>query len=117
MVDGLDSLRKAACDAEPDPEPRAPTAMADAPGTGLAAVETARGLLVHRVTQAGGRIADWRVLAPTEWTFHPEGALPATVTGWDAGDPAALVRRVRRLVAAMDPCVTCDIRVEEAARA
>jgi len=88
-------------------------AQEDGPGAGLAAVETARGLLVHRLAESQGRIVDWRITAPTEWTFHPDGALPRAVIGWDASDREALLRRVHLLITAMDPCVTCTPRIEE----
>jgi len=92
-------------------------AAAEPDGAGLAAVETARGLLVHRLAERQGVIEDWQILAPTEWTFHPAGALAATVVGWPARDAAALARRVRLLVAALDPCVRCDMAIEEAGHA
>ena len=38
-----------------------------ADGTGLAAVQTARGLLIHHARLTQGRIADYRIVAPTEW--------------------------------------------------
>ncbi|BAM08104.1 hypothetical protein [Leptospirillum ferrooxidans] len=44
-----------------------------APGTGLAWAETARGVLVHLATVRNGQTGIYRILAPTEWTFHPEG--------------------------------------------
>ncbi|SDD91448.1 hypothetical protein [Rhodospira trueperi] len=94
-----------------------PAALSDGPGRGLSAVDTARGLLVHRVTLDGGRVADWRIVAPTEWTFHPDGALARVPLGWPAGDRTALLRRVRLLVAAMDPCVAHDVAIREAAHA
>jgi Ni,Fe-hydrogenase I large subunit len=68
-------------------------------------VETARGLLVHRVRLDGERIADYRIVAPTEWNFHPEGAFSRGAEALDAADPAALEADVRRLVASLDPCV------------
>jgi len=43
-------------------------------GAGLGWVQTARGLLLHRVAcTADGLIGSYRVLAPTEWNFHPGG--------------------------------------------
>ncbi|MEZ5703328.1 MAG: hypothetical protein R3E42_17330 [Burkholderiaceae bacterium] len=50
-------------------------ALQPQPGVGLAWVEMARGLLVHQVTlDAGGdSVGRCRVVAPTEWNFHPLG--------------------------------------------
>ena len=43
-------------------------------GQGFAAVDSARGRLYHGVRlDAAGRIADYRIVAPTEWNFHPAG--------------------------------------------
>lgn len=72
----------------------------------IAWCEMARGLLLHWVklepTQA--RVRDYRVLAPTEWNFHPEGVLAGALrSGLPAHDAA-------RLVVAFDPCVDFEIR-------
>ena len=46
----------------------------------MAAVDTARGLLLHAVAvDAHGQVADWRILPPTAWNFHPEGAWAAAL--------------------------------------
>ncbi len=66
----------------------------------------ARGLLLHWVAlEPDGSVADYRVLAPTEWNFHPGGALARTLAALpaDAGDAA------RTLAAAFDPCVACTL--------
>ena len=50
-------------------------------GTGLGLVESARGCLCHRVAVAAGRVSDYKILAPTEWNFHPEGPLTRGLLG------------------------------------
>lgn len=77
--------------------------------TGFAWVEAARGLLAHRVEIEDGHVARWHILAPTEWTFHPDGALVQGLEDAPCGDDPE--RRVRLLVAALDPCVACTIKV------
>lgn len=99
-----------------------PTAAADASswvrawplpsGTGLAAVQTARGLLLHWVRLADDHIADYRIVAPTEWNFHPAGALFDGIVGTEAPDEATLVARTRLAVHALDPCVGFRIEVQ-----
>jgi coenzyme F420-reducing hydrogenase alpha subunit len=79
-----------------------------APGTGTGVAETSRGPLAHRVELASGRVARWRTVAPTEWTFHPDGAVREALLGAPAED---LTRRAEWLVAALDPCVACDVEV------
>ncbi len=76
----------------------------------IAWVETARGLLVHRVALDGERIAAYRIVAPTEWNFHPEGAFARGARSIEAADGEGLEREVRWLVASLDPCVA--VRLE-----
>lgn len=91
-----------------EPAPGAPPlrrgALTLAPGCGVAWCEMARGLLLHSVRlDDQGRVQDYRVLAPTEWNFHPEGSLGQAVASLaldDRGSP-------RLLAAAFDPCVAC----------
>ena len=61
-------------------------------GEGVAAVQTARGLLLHRARIAEGRVAAYRIVAPTEWNFHPEGPLARGLAGMIADDEPALER-------------------------
>lgn len=82
-------------------------ALALGPGEGIAWTEMARGLLVHWVRLEDGpqgpRVADCRVLAPTEWNFHPRGVLAralAALRGTEAEADARL------LAIAFDPCVS-----------
>jgi len=84
-----------------------------ADGTGLAAVQTARGLLLHHVRLAQGRIGDYRIVAPTEWNFHPQGALARGLAGTEAPDEATLVARAGLAVHALDPCVGFRIEVRQ----
>lgn len=80
-------------------------AASPAPGVGVAAADTARGLLLHRVTVADGVVTDYQVIAPTEWNFHPDGAWRHETEGLAADSAAAAVARVRQLVGVLDPCV------------
>jgi len=81
-------------------------------GAGLAAVQSARGLLLHWVRIADGRVADYRIVAPTEWNFHPRGALVRGLAGTLASDEAALVALAGLAVHALDPCVGFHIEVD-----
>jgi hypothetical protein len=89
-------------------------AIAVGEADGLAAVQTARGLLLHRVRIAEGRVADYRIVAPTEWNFHPEGALARGLAGMAAENEIALKRQARLAVQALDPCVPCRVEVVNA---
>ncbi len=83
-------------------------------GRAVAWTEMARGLLIHTVrldqTAEGPVIADCRVLAPTEWNFHPEGAAAQAIAALDIQDPSAPAR-AQALVAAFDPCVDVTLDV------
>ncbi|MDP1648113.1 MAG: nickel-dependent hydrogenase large subunit [Rubrivivax sp.] len=80
-------------------------------GLGLAAVQTARGLLLHQARLADGRITDYRIVAPTEWNFHPQGALFSGIVGTESPDEATLLARTGLAVHALDPCVGFRVEV------
>lgn len=83
-----------------------------APGRGLGWVETARGLLVHLVQLEGERVGAWRIVAPTEWNFHPRGALAAGLIGAHVTSEADALTRAQWLVQALDPCVQYSLSVQ-----
>ncbi len=76
---------------------------------GIGLVEAARGILVHRIELDGDQVCGYRILAPTEWNFHPDGALVRGLRGLEAGDD--LSGMVRLLVDAIDPCVGYQLEV------
>lgn len=80
-------------------------------GTGLAQVEAARGRLVHRVDLEKGRVRQYQILAPTEWNFHPQGALMRSLTGLPGRDEPQLRQQVGLLIEAVDPCVSYRVEV------
>ena len=93
--------------------PPAPAGLLDGlpAGIGLAMIQAARGLLVHRVRVNGERIADYRILAPTEWNFHPQGVVAAGLAGLMAEAPAADLGRLAHLfITAVDPCVDFELQ-------
>ncbi len=94
-----------------DGRPGRVAAVAVAPGRGRATVETARGLLMHEVALRDDAVADYVIVAPTEWNFHPEGALKSWLLGHAAGDAAELRAFVGDAVAALDPCVEWDLLI------
>ena len=65
-----------------------------------------------RVTQRG--VADYAIVAPTEWNFHPEGALAKGLEGLAASDGASLARDANLVVQTLDPCVECTVVVGHA---
>jgi hypothetical protein len=85
-------------------------------GQAIAWTEMSRGLLLHGVQLqgegAGATVQSCRVLAPTEWNFHPQG----TLARWLA-EPGRTPREVAAAVAALDPCVEVDLHPQEARHA
>jgi hypothetical protein len=92
-------------------QPLACDALALGPGEGIACTEMSRGLLMHWVRLEDGarsadtaRVAVFRVLAPTEWNFHPQGALGRALA---AGQLDAEGARLAAL--ALDPCIAFQV--------
>jgi hypothetical protein len=83
-------------------------------GQAIAWCEMARGLLLHWVQLDEQHcVQDYRVLAPTEWNFHPDGALAQALTQLKPDDaPAAWC-----LASAYDPCVDCNVNIQEISHA
>jgi hypothetical protein len=82
-------------------------ALALGDGQAIAWCEMARGLLLHWVQlDSLGAVAQYRVLAPTEWNFHPQGALALALAARAPQDTAA----AQTLAAAFDPCVECTVQ-------
>lgn len=86
-------------------------AASSQPGCGLACTDTARGLLIHQVRLEAGRIADYLVVAPSEWNFHPAGLWRQELEGLPVATPGAAEARARLLALALDPCVPLHLEV------
>jgi hypothetical protein len=83
-------------------------------GVGVGLAETARGLLLHRVQVERGLVTDYRIVAPTEWNFHPGGPLAHGLKGRRAADGVQLEREARTVVQSLDPCVACRVEIADA---
>ena len=81
------------------------------PGHGIASAEAARGTLIHRVEQRDGYVTRYQIVAPTEWNFHPYGALSRSLATLDSTDPHTLTQQARALITAIDPCVAFRIEI------
>lgn len=88
------------------------------PGEGIAWSEMSRGLLVHWVRLEPGapqpdaaRAEAYRVLAPTEWNFHPDGALGAALGANRLDETQARLAAV-----ALDPCIEFDVAARACTR-
>lgn len=84
---------------------------------GLACVETARGVLLHAVRLEQDIVADYRIIAPTEWNFGPQGPFLCEAEGWQADSREAAYARLDWLALALDPCVAYELMLENGADA
>lgn len=82
-------------------------------GIGLAQVQAARGLLIHRLELQQERIDDYRIIAPTEWNFHPEGVVAQGLKQLTAANPIDLQRQAELLINAVDPCVQYTLNLTD----
>jgi len=85
-------------------------------GAGLAQVEAARGRLAHAVWIEDGLVADYRVLAPTEWNFHPQGIAARAlqrlpVDGVNGDGLLNLKKKADALINSIDPCVAYEVSI------
>ncbi|GLR46139.1 hydrogenase expression/formation protein HupK [Mesorhizobium amorphae] len=89
------------------------------PGAGgYGAVECARGRLYHQAEIGmDGHISAYRILAPTEWNFHPAGPFVETLLSSRIGAGESAARSVSRLAMSFDPCVAFEIGIHEVAHA
>jgi Ni,Fe-hydrogenase I large subunit len=95
-------------------------------GIGVGVAWTARGLLIHQVRVEQGQIREWTIVAPTEWTCHPQGSLVVGAQDWRRGlvaqggdlchpdDQERLQWGLNWIIRVFDPCVACKIVVEDA---
>lgn len=87
-------------------------ALALGPGSALAWVDNARGLLIHHVQLQGETLRLYRIVAPTEWNFHPRGALAQALVGAAVADGSVALQRATQAVQSLDPCVACQVLLE-----
>jgi uptake hydrogenase large subunit len=83
-------------------------------GVGLGSVEAARGRLIHAVEIAAGSVWRYRILAPTEWNFHPRGAAAKGLASIALASPARREALARLFITAVDPCVGYELSFTDA---
>lgn len=81
---------------------------------GLSWVRTARGMLLHLVRIEAGQVAQYLTVAPTEWNFHPQGALARDLGGLKESNMERLMKTVKHYVLSLDPCVEYEIEIAHA---
>ncbi len=81
-------------------------------GTGLAHIMAARGQLTHQVKVANDVIQNYKILAPTEWNFHPEGVVASSLSSL-TGKQKEIELQTRLLINCVDPCVGYQLHITE----
>ena len=80
----------------------------------VVALEMARGVLLHWIRLDAGRIGDYRIVAPTEWNFHPRGPAQESFEQLQGADAQTLRDAVTRILMALDPCVHYELEIVHA---
>lgn len=80
----------------------------------VVALEMVRGVLLHWVQAVPEGIRDYRIVAPTEWNFQPEGPAWQGLLGLRAANEELLREAVTLQVVALDPCVEFDLEIVHA---
>lgn len=113
MVHELGAIPKAMLNLlqEHETSPQLHKGVALSAGAGMGGVEAARGFLWHTVDIAEDRIKRYQILAPTEWNFHPKGALFRGLQGLRCQTKNQVHKLVSMMTTALDPCVACSIEV------
>jgi coenzyme F420-reducing hydrogenase alpha subunit len=94
-------------------EPRLDRGSAET-GTGVAVVRTARGLLMHHVRIVDTRVAEYVIVAPTEWNFHEDGAFAQDMRGLVEKDERELRLLAQISALSLDPCVAYEVEIHNA---
>jgi len=76
--------------------------------------QTARGLLLHQQTWCHGQLTHYRILAPTEWNFHPQGPCWQELQKLTGKNPSALIQKAKLACLGLSPCVPVKIAIEPA---
>ena len=91
-----------------------PFAVAGGDGCGVAQMATARGVLTHAVQLAAGKVAKYRVWAPTDALFADAVALSGLLDGRRFASPDAARRALDQAILALDPCVPYALELNDA---
>jgi len=83
-------------------------------GEAVVGLEMVRGVLLHWVRFGPQGIRDYRIVAPTEWNFHPEGPALEGLLQLQADSEESLREAVTLQVMALDPCVDYELEIVHA---
>ncbi len=78
---------------------------------GLAIVDAARGRLVHYLELKGRIVKDYKILAPTEWNFHPKGVVYQSLITLLNSVHKNKRQLIEMFISTVDPCVSYNLRI------
>ena len=84
--------------------------------TGMGIVQAARGVLIHHMELDGHSVSDsvvtdYKIVAPTEWNFHPQGTFVKILKG-SCVSLEQLPILVESLIRLIDPCVGWQLELD-----
>ncbi|MFY0678525.1 MAG: nickel-dependent hydrogenase large subunit [Neptuniibacter sp.] len=84
--------------------------------TGMGIVQAARGVLIHHMELDGHSVSDsvitdYKIVAPTEWNFHPQGTFVKMLEG-SRVSLEQLPILVESLIRLIDPCVGWQLELD-----
>ncbi len=77
--------------------------------TGVAKIQASRGLLIHKVELKYGLIANYQIIAPTEWNFQPNSVAAKSLQSLSAQDKTTLHQHAALIINTIDPCVSFEL--------
>lgn len=80
--------------------------------TGAAQIQASRGLLIHKVELENGVIANYQIVAPTEWNFQRGGVAALSLQSLSARDTTTLRQHAALIINAIDPCVGFELVID-----
>ncbi len=79
---------------------------------GVAQIQASRGLLIHKVELKNGVIANYQIVAPTEWNFQHGGVAALSLQSLSARDTTTLRQHAALIINAIDPCVGFELVID-----
>ncbi|RMF17775.1 MAG: hypothetical protein D6758_05680 [Gammaproteobacteria bacterium] len=79
----------------------------------LSWTETSRGWLIHSLALKDGRTRRYRIVAPTEWNFHPQGPVAHHLKAAAQSSGMPDEHSARLIALAWNPCVPLQVSTSE----
>jgi coenzyme F420-reducing hydrogenase alpha subunit len=91
-----------------------PLAAAGSDGWGVAQTLTARGVLTHAAHVVDGKVASYRVQAPTDSYFADASALSSLLGNLEFASLDHARQALNQAILALDPCLPYEVELHDA---